>query len=176
MLNSNLLPPISGSKTYFGLNQVEGFVPTQEFTDDSNTHWTLVKASSVSTIDIPDPKSVQFVDCWNHKYPNLKTELYVYVVEGIKLPRVETEQPTRILYQWFAPTPATNFNPQLITEKEWLKANVYSAPIVDARMSKLKAICHIPSSGSIETAPEEKLLHIEELSNVADGRDSKQGR
>ena len=171
MLNNTLLPPLNAmyQKPSLGLNQIEGFTPMQEFTDDSNTHWALVKASSVSTVDIPDPKNIQFVDYWNHEYPNLKTKLYVYVVEGIKPPRVETEQPTRVLYQWFSTLFVPTFNPQMITDKEWLKANVYAAPIINTRMSKLQAICHL-SSGSIPMEETDALIHVEELSNADNKR------
>ena len=50
------------------LNQVEGFEPVKEFRDQSNTLWSLVKAASNSTVGIPDPKSLQIVDYWNHSF------------------------------------------------------------------------------------------------------------
>ena len=65
MLNT-LLPNPLGSfesmKATLNLNQIEGFNPVEKFTDDSNTQWTLSKASSESTKDIPDPKNIQFTD------------------------------------------------------------------------------------------------------------------
>ena len=151
-----------------GLNQIENFQPVQKFVDDTNTEWTLVKSSFDSTVDIPDPKSIQLLHCWNHEFPNLKTKLYVYVVEGIRQPRVETEQASRILYQWFSPICIQNFNPQMITDKEWLKANVYAAKVTDVRVSILKAICHIDGEVNAPVATDDKLLQVEELNgNIA---------
>ena len=165
MLNT-LLPNPLGSyenmKATLNLNQIEGFTPVEKFTDESNVQWVLSKASSDSTKDIPDPKNIQFTDCWNHEFPGLKTKLYVYVVEGIKPPRVETEQPTRVMYQWFSQTPCPTFNPAMITQREWLKANVYAAPLTSARVSKLKAICHITDMPEPEKE-QDKLLKVEEL-------------
>lgn len=152
-------------KATLALNQIEGFEPIKEFSDDINTKWTLVKSSGDSTVDVPDPKGLQIVDYWNHEFPNLKTKLYVYVVEGIRQPRVETEQPTKILYQWFSTLFVPNFTPQMITEKEWLKSNVYAAPIVNSRVSKLKALCKVDDVPA--QVEEEKLLQVDGLSNAA---------
>ena len=148
-------------KATLNLNQIEGFKPVEKFTDESNIEWILSKSSADPTKDIPDPKVIQFTDCWNHEFPGLKTKLYVYVVEGIKPPRVETEQPTRVLYQWFSQNPCPTFNPAMITQREWLKANVYAAPLTNARVSKLKAICHITEIN--EPEKEDKLLKVDEL-------------
>ena len=127
------------------LTQIQDFNPIKRFTDSANTEWSLVKASTDSTIDIPNPKDIQIVDYWNHEFPNLKNKIYIYVVEGIKQPRVEIEQPTKILYQWFSTVWVASFNPNMISPKEWLKANVYAAPITDTRVSKLKALCYVQS-------------------------------
>ena len=60
----------------------------------------------------------------------------------------------------------------MITPREWLKANVYAAPLTNARVSKLKAICHI--EGSVEPEKnEDKLLQVEELNG---GRASKRDK
>ncbi len=164
-----MLPTANGRGT-LGLNQVENFDPVQNFVDESNTAWGLVKAASNSTIDIPDPKSIQITDYWNHEFPGLKSKLYVYVVEGIKQPRVETEQPTRVLYQWFSTVFVPTFTPLMITEREWLRANVYAAPVVNARVSKLNAICKLTDTGvCADNQKEDKLLQIEELQGA--GRD-----
>ena len=160
--------PIVPQTTSLNLTQIEGFAPVERFTDDANTEWILAKAASNSTVGIPDPKAVQIVDFWNHKFPrnDLSQDIYIYVVEGVKQPTVETEQPTRVLYQWFSTTVVYNFTPQMITGKEWLKANVYSAPVADSRVSKLKALCKVSevysdkSSGSAEDQP---LIHMKEL-------------
>ena len=174
--NNFLLPnplglnQIAALQSTLGLNQVEGFVPVQEFTDETNTRWTLVKAASNSTIDIPDPKAMQIIDYWNHEFPGIKSKLYVYVVEGVKQPRVETEQPTKVMYQWFSTVFVPTFTPQMITDKEWLKANVYAAPIVNGRVSKLNAICHITTAAGLNDHQDEnRLLRIEELNGTLEG-------
>ena len=173
--NNTYTPPINNSllknpmdslgtaKNTLNLNQIENFQPVKKFKDDSNTEWTLVKSSFDSTVDIPDPRGIQVVDFWNHEFPNLKTKLYVYVVEGIKQPRVETEQPTRVMYQWFSLVFVPTFTPSMITDKEWLKANVYAAPIINARVSKLKAICHITNTVSAVPTPDDRCIQVEEL-------------
>ena len=51
------------------LTQIEGFDPPRSFVDSTNTEWTLAKAATNSTVGIPDPKGVQIIDCWNHKFP-----------------------------------------------------------------------------------------------------------
>ena len=170
--NPCINPPNAFIKNTLSLNQIEGFEAVKEFVDKTNTKWSLVKSSADSTIDIPDPKTLQIVDFWNHEFPNLKTKLYVYVVEGIRQPRVETEQPSRILYQWFSPVFVPTFTPQMISDKEWLKANVYAAPLVNGRVSKLNAICHIQnpiSSNDQQIQNTDKLLKVEELNGTAQG-------
>lgn len=165
------------------LNQLEGWEPVQEFTDSANVHWTLAKSASDSTRDVPDPKSVQFVGAWCHEFPaKLSQKIFVYAVEAIRPPRVATEQPSMLLYQWFS-TVKMDFNPSMITDREWLKANVYAAPVVDSRMSKLLAICKLkaPQAQEQATAPaeEDKPIRVEELVNVSTGNlqgNKKQGR
>lgn len=161
------------------LTQIQDFAPVERFKDNTNTEWTLAKAASNSTVGIPDPKTIQIVDYWNHKFPrkDLSTEIYIYVVEGIKPPAVETEQPTRVLYQWFSTVPVFNFTPQMITDKEWLKANVYSAPIVDSRMSKLLSLCKV--QGDKIEAPKSvngdtPLIQTKEFLNVDTGAEGNQ--
>ena len=77
------LPPITQSLC---LNQIENYEPIKTFKDSSNTEWILTKASTDSTLDIPDPKGIQIISYWNHEFPNIRTKLYVYVVEGIRQP------------------------------------------------------------------------------------------
>ena len=181
MLNNNnmlLANPFNPSmlqvRNSLGLNQIEGFIPVSKFVDDTNTEWTLSKASNDSTVDIPDPKTLQITDFWNHEFPrSLKNKLYIYVVEGIRQPRVETEQPTRVLYQWFSTTRIMDFTPAMISEREWLKANVYSAPVISARVSKLNALCQVPSGSQVNASgTEDKLIRVEELSNEDTKRDT----
>ena len=169
------VPPIQQQVNMLNLTQIEGFQPVQKFTDETNTTWTLVKAFSDSTVDVPDPKSMQIVDYWDHKFVGLKNDapLYVYVVEGVRQPRVETEQPSRIMFQWFSKVYVKDFNPQMISEREWYKANVYAAPVLNARVSKLNAICKVKGgaqAAASEPQEEEKLIRMDEL-NGHPGRD-----
>lgn len=168
-LNQGGVPPIQTLM----LNQLEGWEPVQEFVDSSNVKWTLAKSSSDSTRDVPDPKTVQFVSAWNHEFPvKLSQKIYVYAVEAIRPPRVATEQPSMLLYQWFS-TIQMDFNPSMITDNEWLKANVYAAPLMDTRMSKLLAICKVKQTG--QQAPQEtpaeadKPIRVEEIVNASGG-------
>ena len=166
LIPSASLSPIA-SRAVLGLTQVEGFAPVQSFADSSGVQWVLSKASSDSTRDVPDPKAVQITDYWNHEFPNIRQKVYVYVVEGIRVPRVETEQPSKILYQWFSSIFIPKFDPTMITDREWLKANVYTASLSDTRLSKLNAICKVKVNEIVqETKPEEEaLLKVEELGN-----------
>lgn len=172
MYNTNVVNPLIPSPTglqttqikpTLGLNQIENFIPVQKFTDAINTEWTLIKNCIDSTVDVPDHNSLQIIDYWNHEFPNLRTKLYVYVVEGVRQPRVETEQPKRILYQWFSTYFVPSFTPDMITEKEWLKANVYAAPIINDRVSKLRAICHITDTTEMQQVDDNKLITVEEF-------------
>ena len=170
--NPMLNQPIPPIQTLM-LNQMEGFEPVQEFTDSANVKWVLAKAASDSTRDVPDPKTVQITSCWNHEFPaKLSPKIYVYAVEAIRPPRVATEQPSMLLYQWFS-TVQVDFNPSMITEREWLKANVYAAPLQDTRMSKLLAICKMqcqPAKDAPQApAEEDKLIKVEGISNVGQG-------
>lgn len=170
--NPMLNQPIPPIQTLM-LNQMEGWEPVKEFTDSSNVHWTLSKSSSDSTRDVPDPKTVQIMACWNHEFPaRLTPKIYVYAVEGIRPPRVSTEQPSMILYQWFS-TVQSDFNPAMITEREWMKANVYAAPLLDTRMSKLLAICKMqaPQESAMQqaSADEDSLIKVEGIPNASAG-------
>lgn len=141
-VNQSLIPDFRKNLNTLNLTQIENFKPIEQFTDSQGSQWQLVKSSANSCIEIPDPKSVQVVNYWNHIYPNLNNpKVYLYVVEGIKQPRVETERPTRILYQWFSLVGIQQFTPQMISDNEWLKANVYASEIVDNRVSILNALC-----------------------------------
>lgn len=170
--NPLLNQPIPPIQTLM-LNQIEGFEPVKEFTDSANVKWSLAKAASDSTRDVPDPKTVQITNCWNHEFPKkLSPKIYVYAVEAIRPPRVATEQPSMLLYQWFS-TVQVDFNPSMITDREWLKANVYAAPLQDTRMSKLLAICGMqaPAQSEAQQAPveEDVLIKVEGIANVGTG-------
>lgn len=147
------------------LTQIDKFEMVKSFRDDTNVEWTLVKQSSDSTVDIPDPKTIQVLGYWNHAFPGIKDKIYIYVVEGIRRPRVDTEKPTLVLYQWFSSVFVPNFTPDMITQREWLKANVYAAPILDARVSKLHALCKIPREQAVREEPADQLLHVEGLTD-----------
>ena len=150
-------------KASLGLTQIEGFPPPAEFVDDANAKWSLVKSSTDSTVDIPDPTKLQVVDYWNHEFPGLdKQQIYVYVVEGIRQPRVDTEQPCRVLYAWFSKTFVKDFQPQMITETEWRKANVYAAPLNGNRIAKLKALCHVQAVEA-QTQSADDLIKVDGL-------------
>ena len=71
-------------------------------------------------------------------------------MEGIKKPRIETEAPVRVLYQWFSTKNNPQFTPQIISGNEWHRANVYTAPISDSRVSKLSALCGVEYAGVID--------------------------
>lgn len=154
-------------RAVLGLTQVEGFDPAKSFVDSAGTAWVLSKASFDSTKDVPDPKSVQITDYWNHEVPNIKQKVYIYVVEGVRVPRVETEQPSRIIYQWFSSVFIPKFDPTMITDREWLKANVYSAVLGDTRVSKLNALCKIKVEAKADSQQmqEDSLLKVEEMNN-----------
>lgn len=82
--------------------------------------------------------------------------------------------------------PASSGLPPSITASlrwQWLKANVYAAPLVDSRMSKLLAICKVqaqPQQGK-QAAPaeEDKPIRVEEIVNASSGNmqgNKEQGR
>ena len=171
MIASTAIQPTVPS---LGLTQIEGFEPVKGFIDDSNTEWTLLKSSSDPTISVPDFKNVQVTDFWNHEYsPNGKVKVYIYVVEGICQPRVETEQPVMVLFQWFSATGVMTFTPQMISANEWAKANVYRAKVKNQRMSKFMALCRINNAPAQEPQKTDTaLLQVEGISGVDSKRDT----
>ena len=120
-----------------GLRQMMNFNITHDFKDSDGKQWKLVKSANDASVEVPDPAFVQITDYWNHDFPNSNGKVFIYVVEGIKRPRVDTERPVRVLYQWFS----TN---------EWRRANVYTAQIQDSRVSKLSALCGVEMVGNID--------------------------
>lgn len=124
-----------------GLRQLQNFSMIDAFQDNDGHVWKLVKSANDASVEIPDPQFVQITDFWNHEFPNSDGKVFVYVIEGIKRPRVDNEKPVNVLYQWFSTTDNPNFNPQMITQAEWHRANVYTSPISSSRVSKLKALC-----------------------------------
>lgn len=150
-----------------GLRQLMNFTIIPSFTDSDGKTWRLVKSANDSSVEIPDPRYVQVSDYWVHEFPNTSGKVFLYVVEGVKQPRNNGEKPVRVLYQWFSTKGVMTFNPQLITPQEWLRANVFTAPVTDSRLSKLSALCGIemPSEdtliNSATAAPAEPDIDLE---------------
>lgn len=143
-----------GQTAVLGLRQLAKFNMTQTFQDSDGKQWKLVKSANDSSVEIPDPAYVQITDYWNHDFPNSNGKVFIYVVEGIKRPRIETERPVRVLYQWFSTKNNPQFTPQMISANEWHRANVFTAPITDSRVSKLSALCGIELTSCPESQPE----------------------
>lgn len=144
-INPNLLNSLYQTQTIpsLKLTQIDGFEPVSEFVDSSGIKWSLVKSASSGMSEIPDPQSVNITDYWNHEYPGSNGKVYIYVVEGVRVPKTSRETACNVLYTWFSTVDNKQFTPQMIRPAEWLMANVYASPITDARVSKLKALCKI---------------------------------
>lgn len=140
-LNTNLINSISAQKQPIGLTQFKDLNMPLTFTDDNGTKWKLAKSSKDSSVEIPDPAMVTLTRWWNHVHPMSNGKVYIYVVEGIKRPRIESENSVMVLYQWFSTVNRSNFTPNDITAAEWYNANVYTANIIDSRISQLRALC-----------------------------------
>lgn len=152
------------------LTQIDGFTPPGEFRDSTGTTWTLVKSASSGMSEIPDPAAVNITDYWNHEYPGSNGKVFLYVVEGVRIPKTQRETPCRILYSWFSTVNQPAFTPQMIRPAEWLVANVYAAGITDARVSKLHALCKTnPEQSQSQAAPEDNapppLIKMEDIVN-----------
>ena len=152
-INPNLLNSLYQTQTIpsLKLTQIDGFEPVSEFTDSSGVKWSLVKSTSSGMSEIPDPQSVNITDYWNHEYPGSNGKVYIYVVEGVRVPKTSRETACNVLYTWFSTVDNKQFTPQMIRPAEWLMANVYASPITDARVSKLKALCKIRDDNVAQT-------------------------
>lgn len=151
-LNANLINSITAAqKQPIGLTQFKDLNMPQSFTDDNGTKWKLAKSSKDSSVEIPDPAMVTLTRWWNHAHPLSNGKVYIYVVEGIKRPRIESENSVMVLYQWFSTVNRSNFTPNDITAAEWYNANVYTANIIDSRISQLRALCGITQEQKINT-------------------------
>lgn len=139
-----------GQTPILSLRQLANFNITTAFQDSDGKQWKLVKSANDSSVEIPDPSYVQISDYWNHEFPNTNGKVFIYVVEGVKRPRIETERPVKVLYQWFSTKNNPQFTPQMITANEWHRANVYTAPITNSRVSKLSALCGIEMPSNID--------------------------
>lgn len=144
-INPNLLSSLYQSQAVpsLQLTQIDGYEPLPEFTDSSGVRWRLVKAANSGMSEIPDPQSVNVTDYWNHEYPGSNGKVYIYVVEGVRVPKTSRETACNVLYTWFSTVDNKQFTPQMIRPNEWLMANVYASPVTDARVSKLKALCKV---------------------------------
>ena len=150
-LNTNLINSITAQKQPIGLTQFKDLNMPQAFTDDNGTKWKLAKSSKDSSVEIPDPAMVTLTRWWNHAHPLSNGKVYIYVVEGIKRPRIESENSVMVLYQWFSTVNRSNFTPNDITAAEWYNANVYTANIIDSRISQLRALCGLNQEQKINT-------------------------
>ena len=157
-LNANLINSITAQKQPIGLTQFKDLNMPLTFTDDNGTKWKLAKSSKDSSVEIPDPAMVTLTRWWNHVHPMSNGKVFIYVVEGIKRPRIESENSVMVLYQWFSTANRSNFTPNDITAAEWYNANVYTANIIDSRISQLRALCginqeqkiNVPNNNTIE--------------------------
>lgn len=151
-LNTNLINSITAAqKQPIGLTQFKDLNMPQTFTDDNGTKWKLAKSSKDSSVEIPDPAMVTLTRWWNHVHPLSNGKVYIYVVEGIKRPRIESENSVMVLYQWFSTANRSNFTPNDITPAEWYNANVYTANIIDSRISQLRSLCGMNQEQKINT-------------------------
>lgn len=133
-----------------GLRQLKDFEMLTSFQDSNGKVWKLVKSANDASVEIPDPQFVQITDCWNHEFPGTDNKVFIYVVEGIKRPRVDSEKPVCVLYQWFSTNQCATFNPSMISMPEWHRANVYTSAVSDSRVSKLKALCRITDTENVQ--------------------------
>ena len=128
-LNTNLINSITAAqKQPIGLTQFKDLNMPQAFTDDNGTKWKLAKSSKDSSVEIPDPAMVTLTRWWNHVHPLSNGKVYIYVVDN-----------------------RSNFTPNDITAAEWYNANVYTANIIDSRISQLRALCGITQEQKINT-------------------------
>lgn len=175
-INPTLLNNLYQSQTIpsLQLTQIDGFDPVSEFTDSNGTRWQLVKSANSGMSEIPDPQSVNITDYWNHEYPGSGGKVFIYVVEGVRVPKTNRETACNVLYSWFSTVDNKKFTPQMIKQSEWLMANVYASAITDSRVSKLKALCRVEEQQQVTPAQTEPvqptpLINMESLRNGNDG-------
>lgn len=179
-INPNLLTNLYQQQAIpsLQLTQIDGFEPTAEFTDSNGTRWQLVKSANSGMSEIPDPQSVNITDYWNHEYPGSGGKVFIYVVEGVRVPKTNRETACNVLYSWFSTVDNKKFTPQMIKQSEWLMANVYASAITDSRVSKLKALCRVEEQQQVTPAQTTEpvqptpLINMESLRNGNDGATS----
>lgn len=176
-INPNLLTNLYQQQAIpsLQLTQIDGFEPTPEFTDSNGTRWQLVKSANSGMSEIPDPQSVNITDYWNHEYPGSNGKVFIYVVEGVRVPKTNRETACNVLYAWFSTVDNKNFTPQMIKQSEWLTANVYASAITDSRVSKLKALCKVQNQPTQTTIPVEENNQPTPLINMESIRDGNDG-
>lgn len=155
-INSNLLTNLYNQNALpsLQLTQIDGFTPVEQFTDSDGQVWKLVKSASSGMSEVPDPKSLNILDFWNHEFPGTSSKIFIYVVEGIRIPKTQRESACKVMYVWFSTVNNKTFSPSMIKNSEWLTANVYAAPMLDSRISKLKALCKIKDQQETQTVSE----------------------
>lgn len=151
-----------------GLRQIQDFEMVDSFRDSYGKTWKLVKRSTDNSVEIPDPQYLQVTDFWCHEMPGSNGKIYCYAVEGIKHPRDDGSQKMIVLYQWFSTTFNKSFTPQMISQSEWHKANVYSTDLVDSKLSKLYALCkaqqeQVQNDIPQNAEPQKQIEHIEDI-------------
>ena len=176
MLNNNVFQNFfSAGMQSLQLTQIEGYNPLKGFTDSSGKDWKLVKACSDSSSEVPDIMNVSITDYWNHEVEGSQGKIFIYVVEGIKKPKNEKEIPCSILYSWFSTVNNMAFTPQMITQGEWLMANVYAASLIDTRISKLRCLTDgiVKKSEKIQRPA---LIKLEDFEEKKRGKDKGEQR
>lgn len=182
MLNNATVPVIPAMTSPFNtaqsleLTQIEDYEPVKHFRDSAGIDWSLVKDSRDSCCEIPDPNAINITDFWNHEYPNTGSKIYIYVVEGVKLPKTAREKSCNVLYCWFSRKCDKNFTPKMITPSEWLMANVYASSCNDSRISKLKALCKIQDVTPVAQAPANKPAPLIKMENIGVSNDQDSNR
>lgn len=162
--NTDITIPKVTNQT-LGLRQIQGFDMLDSFKDADGKLWRLVKRSTDNTVEIPDPQYLQVTDYWCHEMPNSNNKIFCYVVEGIKHPRDDGSQKMVVLYQWFSTVFNKSFTPQMITQSEWHKANVFTTDLVDSKISKLYALCKTSTQTENQQQTQEPIQqeHIEDI-------------
>lgn len=164
--NTDIAVPKQQTLQSLGLRQIQGFEMVDSFRDSYGKTWRLVKRSTDNSVEIPDPQYLQVTDYWCHEMPGSNGKIYCYVVEGIKHPRDDGSQKMVVLYQWFSTSFNKQFTPQMISQSEWHKANVYSSDLTDSKVSKLYALCKTQQQQVQNEVPqtvEQQIEHIEDI-------------
>lgn len=168
-INSNLINNLypNSMAPDLKLTQIDGWEPVPEFVDSDGQRWKLIKAASSGMGEIPDPQSVNIIDYWNHVHPGSNGKIFIYVVEGVRVPKTTRETACRVLYSWFSTVDNKGFTPHMIKPTEWLTANVYASTISDARVSKISDGDKQPTPQEMGTGfpPPTPLINMEMLQN-----------